>query len=167
MYFDVGKFKDELQARSIGNKLAGLGIRASIAQKGHLWMNSYRVLVGPFASDEDASHARRMLASLGYEPKRYERGSRNFFFSSRVTLNGTSLPLGDVTVSWESFVHDAEVRFLQGNDILASTAGHWMPAPQKYSQDEFVYRKTMDNSKPLLELHFYGWNRILVFHDAW
>ena len=167
MYLDLGKFKDELLARSIGSKLSGLGIHANIAQKGHLWTNSYHVLVGPFGSDEDATRAGRMLASLGYAPKPYERGSRNFFFSSQVTLNGTSLPRGDVTVSWESFVHDAKVNFLQGNEVLASVEGHWMPATQKYSHDEFVYRKTMDSSKPLLELHFYGWNRILVFHEAW
>jgi hypothetical protein len=166
MYLDLGKFKDELLARSIGDKLAGFGLHANIAQKGHLWMNSYHVLVGPFVSNEDASRAQRMLTSLGYKSKPYERGSRNFFFSSRVTLNGTPLPLGEVTVSWESFVPDAKVKFLQGNDVLAIAEGHWMPSPRKYSQDEFVYRKTINNSKPLLELHFYGSNRILVFHDA-
>lgn len=166
-YLDLGKFKDELLARSIGSKLTGLGIHANIAQKGHLWTNSYHILVGPFDSDEDATRTRQRLTSLGYAPKPYERGSRNFFFTSRVTLNGTSLPQGDVTVSWESFVHDAQVNFRQGNEVLASAEGHWMPAKQKYSHDEFVYRKTMDSSKPLLELHFYGWNRILVFHEAW
>jgi cell division protein FtsN len=166
MYLDLGKFKDQLLARSIGNKLAVLGLPANITQKGHLWMNSYHVVVGPFASDEDASRARRMLTSLGYEPKPYERGSHNFFFSSRVTLNGTPLPQGEITVSWESSVQDAKVKFLEGNEVLAIVQGHWMPSAQKYSQDEFVYRKTIDNSKPLMELHFYGWNRTLVFHDA-
>lgn len=166
MYLDLGKFKDELLARGMGSKLAQLGLHADIAEKGHLWRNSYHVLVGPFASDDDASRARRMLTSLGYVPKPYERGSRSFFFGSRVTLNGTPLPLGYVTVSWESFVHDAEVRFVQGNEVLITAEGQWMPATAKYSRDEFVYRKTRDNSKPLLELHFYGWNRILVFEDA-
>lgn len=166
MYLDLGKFKDELLARNISSKLAGAGLHANVAQKGHLWMNSYHVLVGPFASDKDVSRTQRMLTALGYEPKPYERGSRNFFFSSRVTLNGSPLPAGDVTVSWESFVEDAKVKFLQGNEVVATAEGHWMPSPRKYSQDEFVYRKTMDNSKPLLELHFYGWNRILVFHDV-
>jgi hypothetical protein len=175
MYLDLGKVKDEVLARSMGNKLAGLGLHTNITQKGHLWMNSYHVLVGPFASDEDASRARRMLTSFGYKSKAYERGyepkpdesgSRNFFFSSRLSLNGTPLPLGDVTVSWKSFTHDAKVKFVQGNEVLATVEGHWMPSAQRYSQDEYVYRKTMDNSKPLLELHFYGWNRTLVFHGA-
>src|SRR5215469_4065688 len=166
MYLDLGKFKDELLARKISGKLAGAGLHANVAQKGHLWKNSYHVLVGPFASDEDVSRTQRMLKALGYDPKPYERGSRNFFFSSRVTLNGSPLPAGDVTVSWESFVEDSKVKFLQGNEVLAIAEGHWMPSPRKYSQDEFVYRKTMDNSKPLLELHFYGLNRILVFHDV-
>jgi len=166
MYLDLGKFKDELLARSIGDKLAGFGLHANITQKGHLWANSYQLLVGPFASEEDARRAQRMLASFGYKPKPYERGSRNFFFSSRVTLNGTRLPLGEVTVSWESFVPDAKVKFLQGNEVLATAEGQWMPSSRKYPQDEFVYRKSMDNSKRLLELHFYGSDRILVFHDA-
>ena len=166
MYLDLGKFKDELLARNISSKLAGAGVHANVAQKGHLWMNSYHVLVGPFASDEDVSRTQRMLTALGYEAKPYERGSRGFFFSSRVTLNGSPVPQGDVTVSWESFVEDAKVKFLQGNEVLATAEGHWMPSPRKYSQDEFVYRKTMDNSKPLLELHFYGLHRILVFHGA-
>ena len=166
MYLDLGKFKDELLARNISSKLAGAGLHANVAQKGHLWMNSYHVVVGPLVSDEDVSRTQRMLTALGYEPKPYERGSRNFFFSSRVTLNGSPLPAGDVTVSWESFVEDAKVRFLQGNEVFATAEGHWMPSPRKYSQDEFVYRKTMNNSKPLLELHFYGWNRILVFRDV-
>ena len=175
MYLDLGKVKNEVLARSIGNKLDGLGLHSNITQKGHLWMNSYHVLVGPFVSDEDVSRARRMLTSFGYKPrayepgsetKPYESGSRNFFFSSRVTLNGTPLPLGDVTVSWESFTHEAKVKFVQGNQVLATVEGHWMSSSQKYSQDEYVYRKTIGNSKPLLELHFYGWNRTLVFHGA-
>jgi len=166
MYLDLGKFKDEVLARNIRSKLVGAGLHANVAQKGHLWMNSYHVLVGPFASDEDVSRTQRMLKALGYDPKPYEHGSRSFFFSSRVTLNGSPLPPGDITVSWESSVADAKVKFLQGNAVLATAEGHWMPSPRKYSQDEFVYRKTMDNSKPLLELHFYGWNRTLVFHGA-
>jgi hypothetical protein len=166
MFLDIGKFKDELLARSIGDKLIRSGLPASVMQKGHLWMNSYHVLVGPFPDIDAASRARRTLASLGYEPKPFERGSRNFFFTSPVTLYGTPLPQGQVTVSWESVVRDARVKFTQGNDVLATVQGRWIPSPRKYGQDEFVYRKTTDNSKPLLELHFYGSDRILVFRDA-
>jgi cell division septation protein DedD len=165
LYFDLGKFKDEHLARSIEDKLMKAGVPASVVQKGHLWTNSYRVLVGPLGSDEDATHAREILTSFGYEPKPFERGSRNFFFSSRVTLNGAFLPQGDITVSWESFVHDARVKFLQGDEVLATADGHWMPSARRYSQDEFVYRKAPNNSKPLLEIHFYGWNRTLVLRN--
>jgi hypothetical protein len=166
MYLDLGKFKHENSARSISNRLAELGLPTSVTQKGHFWMNSYHVVIGPLADDQELTQTRQVLLAHGYEPKPFERGSRNFFFSSRVTLNGAALPQGDITIVWDSFVHDALVKFVQGDDVLATAEGHWIPSTRKYLQDEFVYLKTADNSHPLLELHFYGSSRILVFRKA-
>ena len=61
MYFDLGKFKDELWAHNLGNKLAQLGLHASVIQRGHLWMNSYQVLVGPYGSQEQATKIHQEL----------------------------------------------------------------------------------------------------------
>ena len=63
MYFDLGKFKDELFAQNIRDKVAKLGLRTNVIPKGHLWMNSFQVLVGPYTEEDEAKKAHRELLS--------------------------------------------------------------------------------------------------------
>jgi hypothetical protein len=62
-------------------------------------------------------------------------------------------------------VANASVRFLRGSDVIATAQGKWVERPQKYSRDECVY-VTDGSHNTLLEIHFSGQKRALVFRDA-
>jgi cell division protein FtsN len=64
-YFEVGSFKDSSRADAAKNSLAQLGYEATIVHKGHLWMNSYHVIVGPY-DDRNAETVRAKLESNGF-----------------------------------------------------------------------------------------------------
>ena len=166
MYFELGKFKDELRAREVGDQMAQLGLRQSVVQKGHLWLSAFYVLVGPYSNEEEATRTHKNLLSHGYKPRPFERGSRSFTFISGLTLAGTRLPVGDFTINWESYVTDAKVKFVQGNYVLATTDGQWVKRPARYQRDECVYVKTGNGSRLLREIHFSGLDRALVFRDS-
>jgi hypothetical protein len=166
MYFDVGRFKDQIKARSLSDNLAQLGLRVNVVQKGHLWMNAFDVLVGPYGTDDEATRAHKNLLSHGYNPRPFERGTRNFLFSSGVTLNGTKFPVGDFKINWESYFADARVQFIQGDSVVTSARGKWVKRPSRYSVNEFVYLRSPDGSKTLVEIHFSGLDQALVFGGA-
>jgi hypothetical protein len=162
MYFDLGNFKEELLAREVSDKVGHLGFRTAVIHKKFLWMNSYRVLVGPYEDEDEEKGIERSLRSHGYQPLPYERGSRDFVFSSRLTLYGSRLPTGMLTITWEAFIAKAKVRFVQEGKVITAE-GTWMRQARKYTHDEYVYRRNNDGSKTLLEVHFSGLNRVLVF----
>jgi PilZ domain len=166
MFFELGKFKDALRARDLGDRVEQLGLHPSVVQKGHLWMSAFYVLVGPYSDPEEASRTHKNLLSHGYEPRPFERGSRNFTFISGLTLAGMKLPVGDFTINWESYVSDAKVNFAQGNDVLATASGQWVKRPARYQRDEYVYFKTSNGLRLLREIHFSGLDRALVFRDS-
>jgi len=165
MYFDIGRFKDETSARNLSVKVGDLGLPTMVAKRGHLWANSYQVLVGPYDDQEEEKRLQNGLLSHGFKPRPFERGSRDFVFISPLVVRASRLPLGDLTVRWESFVSDAKVSFLQGGNLLATIDGKWVPGAMKYWRDEYVYQKNGDGSRTLLEIHFSGLNRALAFRD--
>ena len=67
-YFEVGNFKELSWAQNAMDSLESFGFRVAILHKGRLWMNSYRVLVGPYESDEAAATASLELKSHGFNP---------------------------------------------------------------------------------------------------
>jgi hypothetical protein len=162
-YFEVGKFKDDLSAHNSTNKLEQLGFHATVTQKGHLWMKSYYVLVGPYDDSEDVEAARKHLMSSGFKPRVFERGSRSFTFSSGLTLNGTLVPNGDYIISWESYSPDANVELARGDYVVATADGKWMKRNVRYQDNAYVYRKNRDGSRTLLEIRFVGMSQALVF----
>jgi hypothetical protein len=163
MFFDVGRFKDEPKARDFSDNLARMGMRTNVVQKGHLWMNAFEVLVGPYITEDEASKVHKDLVAHGFNPRPFERGSRNFLFSSNVTLNGMRFPSGDFKINWESYFADARVQFMQGNNVVTTTRGRWVKRPARYGVNEFVYIKNPDGSKGLVEIHFSGLDQALVF----
>jgi len=163
MYFEIGKFKDPLQAHDTTDRLAQLGFPATAVQKGHLWKNSYHVLVGPYEDENKAKVTHEDLVSRGFKPRPFERGSRNISFRSGLTLNGARAPVGDYTISWESYVSDASVKLVHENDVVATADGRWVKHDVKYAHDAYVYRRNMDGSRTLLEIHFGGMRQALVF----
>jgi hypothetical protein len=163
MYFEIGKFKDPLQAHDTTDRLAQLGFPATAVQKGHLWRNSYHVLVGPYEDENKAKVTNQDLVSRGFKPRPFERGSRSISFRSGLTLNGARAPVGDYTVSWESYVTDASVKLLHDNSVVATADGRWVKRDVKYAHDAYVYRRNLDGSRTLLEIHFGGMSQALVF----
>ncbi len=163
LYFEVGKFKNVFQARDETDKLAQLGFRATAVQKGHLWANSFHVLVGPYGDEEQAKATHQNLVSSGFKPRPFEKGWRNFTLISSVTLNGSRTPEGDYTISWESYIGDASVKFVRNNSVVSSGEGRWVKRDTKYTRDAYVYRRNPDGSRTLLEIHFGGMRQALVF----
>lgn len=166
MYFELGKFKEETWARNLSDKVAQLGLPSHVIQKGHLWMNSFYVLVGPYGNREEATTTEKDLVSHGYKPRPLERGSRSFSFISVLTLEGARLPVGEVTITWESHVTDAKVKFEQAGGVLATADGEWVNRPRRYQRDEYVYVDSHNGSRFLREIHFSGLDRALVFRNS-
>lgn len=165
MYFEVGKFKEQLWARKATDELSHLGFPASIAKKSGILKKSYYVLVGPYLDRKEAEAVHNNLASRGFKPRPFERGSRTFMLSSPVRLNGTEMPLGEFVIRWESYVPDAKVKFLQNDDLVVTADGRWVDRGVKNERNAFVYQKRGDGSRNLLEIRFAGMSRVLVFSN--
>jgi hypothetical protein len=163
MFFDLGRFKREPMAQDLREKLLALGIESTVVPKRRLWGNSYQVLAGPYDDHEAERQIYAALLTHGYKPRPFERGSRDFAFRSKLTVDGSPLTAGVFTVAWESYISEAKVKFRQGNGLLAAVEGKWVKHPSKFSQNEYVYQVQPDGSRPLLELHFGGMDRALVF----
>ncbi|HKR85480.1 MAG TPA: PilZ domain-containing protein [Terriglobales bacterium] len=163
MFFDLGRFKREPMATGLREKLAELGVESTVVPKRRLWGNSYQVLAGPYDDGNAEKHIYAALLSHGYKPRPFERGTRDFAFHSKVTIDGSPLPTGNFTVAWESYIADARVKFTHGNDLVAAVDGTWVKHSAKFDQNEYVYQLQPDGSRPLLELHFGGMDRALVF----
>jgi hypothetical protein len=162
-FLEVGKFRDAIWANKTTDKLTQLGFHPTVIHRGHLWMNSYQVLVGPYDSEADAESAHANLVSRGFRPRSYERGSRSLVFFSGLTVNGARLPDGDLVVTWESYIPDAIVKFEKDGSVIGTIDGKWEQRGVKYGDDAIVYRKNSDGSRTLLEIRFAGMNQALVF----
>jgi len=162
-FLEVGKFHDVIWADKATDRLTQLGFHAIVIHRGHLWMNSYQVLVGPYGSEAEAEAAHQNLVSRGFKPRSYERGSRTLTFLSRLTVNGTHMPVGNFVISWESYIPDAIVKFEKDGSVLGTTEGKWVRRGVKYADDAVVYRKNSDGSRTLLEIRFAGMSQALVF----
>jgi len=165
MFFDLGRFKKEPLAQELSDQLAQLGIHATVVARRRLWANSYQVLVGPYDNEAAEQQLNNQLLSHGYKPRPFERGARDFAVRSRLTIDRSQLPTGDFTIAWESYIADAKVKFTQDGDLLASVDGKWVKHVAKFQQDEYVYQIQPDGSRPLLEVHFAGMDRALVFRN--
>jgi PilZ domain len=163
MFFDLGKFKQQEVAQDLSDRVAKLGIRASVVSKGRLWMNSYQVLAGPYVTLDEEKKIHSDLVTSGIKARPFERGSRGFTFRSGLIVAGSKLPVGDFTISWETYVAEAKVKFVQAGAVLATTEGKWVTHPEKFAHNEYVYQNLGNGSRPLLEVHFAGLDRALVF----
>jgi hypothetical protein len=162
-YFEVGKFKNSLWANNVADRLGQLGFHAAVFQKGRLWMNSYSVLVGPYGDNQDAEADRKDLVLHGFNPRAFEKGSRDFMFPFVLTLNGTHVSKGDYTISWESYSPDAVVKLVRNYEVVATAEGKWMKRDVPYKLNAFAWRASADGSRILLEIRFGGMSRALVF----
>jgi hypothetical protein len=168
-YLEVGKFKERFRADQTTDRLGQLGFPAIVTQRGHLWMSSYYVLVGPYGNDREVKAAHKGLMSRGFKPRSFERGSRNFSLRSAfklngiLTLNGIPIPFGDYSVSWESYASDAVVKFDDKRNVVITTEGKLVKSRDWHHNNAFVYKINADGSRILLEIRFAGTNQTLVF----
>jgi hypothetical protein len=176
IYLEVAKFKDTLGAESARGRLIQLGFHATVIQKGHLWMNSYFVVVGPYGDDK-AETARKNLASHGFKTRAFERGSRTLTIyggcdtMSRLLRSGRTprvfaVPVADCMISWESYSARAIVKFVQDNYVIATADGKWVNRGLRFERDAFVYRQNDDGSQTLVEIQFAGMSQALVFDKS-
>lgn len=163
MFFDLGKFKQQSSAQDLSDRVAQLGLRTSVVPRGHLWMNSYQVLVGPYVNEQEEQKINSDLLSHGYKPRPLERGSRDFAFRSKLSIERIKLPVGNVDISWESYLTDAKVKFTREHDVVATANAKWIRRAKKYPNNEYVYQNQPDDYRPLIEIHFAGLDRALVF----
>jgi len=124
------------------------------------------VLVGPYGDNQDAEAARKDLVLHGFNPRAFEKGSRDFTFPFELTLNGKHVPKGDCTITWESYSPDAVVKFLQNDEVVATAEGKWMKRDVPYKLTAFAWRASADGSRILLEIRFGGMSRALVFRTS-
>jgi len=162
-FLEVGKFKEKVLADETSTRLAHLGYPASVAQKSHLFGKSFQVLVGPYASDPEAETVHKELANRGFSPRSYERGKREFHMPSDLRVGGSRLPVGDCTISWESYKPDAIVKFVDQRGVGVTAQGRWVREGVKYRQDAVGYERNHDGSHTLLEIRFAGMEETLVF----
>jgi SPOR domain/PilZ domain len=160
MYFQVGRFKDELAAKKKTDELDLLGFPATDVERSRFWSNSYAVLVGPYAEAVDAKTARKGLVSHGYKPQPLEKGSREFTFSHVLAVNGVRLPAGTCTVRWESYGSEVNVEFVYEKEVIATVSGKWVNQAVRYDRNAFAYIR---GTGSLVEIRFAGMTRTLVF----
>ena len=162
-YFEVGRFKDQLQAREKIEDLTSASFHAVVVPKNLLWMTSYQVLAGPYRDEEKARIARKDLQSRGFKARSLPRRSREFDLPSAGKLrDGKDISEGFV-VTWEAYSADATVKFVRSSDTVASGKGRWVKQKNKYGSDGIMYDRNEDGSRTLLEIWFRGMNQGLVF----
>ncbi|HKS68247.1 MAG TPA: hypothetical protein VJR26_13485, partial [Candidatus Acidoferrales bacterium] len=66
-------------------------------------------------------------------------------------------------VTWESFDVDATVRFVRGDDTVATVRGTWVKQKAKNDRDGVMYDANPDGSKRLLQIWFRGMDQSVVF----
>jgi len=124
--------------------------------------------VGPYGNNHDADAARKDLVLHGFAPRAFEKGSRDFRLPLALTLNGAQVPVGDYTISWESYSPDAVVKFTQSYsyDVVATAEGKWVKSEVPFQRNAVVWKKGSDGSQTLLEIRFGGMSRALVFRTS-
>jgi PilZ domain-containing protein/sporulation related protein len=163
-YLEIGKFKEKLLADKTTGQLSQLGFPATVIQKHRLFGESYQVLVGPYESDPEAEAKHKKLTSLGFTPRSYERGKRDFRLPPALKVGGTHLPVGDCVISWESYPPNAIVKFEDITGTSVTVEGRWVNrSDMRYSSNAVVYFENRYGPRTLLEIRFDRMGQVLVF----
>jgi len=165
-YLEVGKFKEKPLADKQTNRLSQLGFPVRLIQRARFVGKSYQVLVGPYGNDAEAEAVHKDLASFGFTPRSYERGTREFRLPRAFEVDSRRFPVGDCMISWESYTPDAIVKFEGNKGPRISVDAKWVKRGVKYTEDAVVYEKSRDGSFNLLEIRFSGLGEALVLGRA-
>lgn len=164
-YLDVSDFRQKASADQTRDTLGRLGFHASVTRMGHLWMNSYHVVVGPYTSDEEAETARNDLESSGFHPRSHARRSRRFVLPL-LTLAETDIVLKDCIISWDSNSSAATVSFVKAGNVVSKAQGRWVKRGVTYNLDAVVSTSNQHGPLTLLEIQCHGMNQALVFDGS-
>jgi PilZ domain/SPOR domain len=162
-FLEIGKFKERLLADTTTSQLSQLGFPAMVIRRNRLFGKSYQVLVGPYESDPQAEAIHKNLTSLGFTPRSYERGKRDFSLPLKLKVGGSQLPVGYCVISWESYSPNAIVKFEDIRGTSVTVEGRWVDRDQRYSNDAVVYLENKYGSRTLLEIRFNRMGQALVF----
>jgi hypothetical protein len=162
-YLEIGKFKEKPLADKTTGQLSQLGFPATVIQRNRLFGKSYQVLVGPYESDPEAEAIHKNLTSLGFTPRSYERGKRDFSLPFAAEVGGTHLAVGDCVISWESYSPNAIVTFQYITGTSVTVEGRWVNRSERYSYNSVVYHVNRYGPRTLLEIRFYRMGQVLVF----
>jgi cell division septation protein DedD len=162
-YLEIGKFKERLLADKTTSQLSQLGFPAMVIQKNRLFGKSYQVLVGPYENHPEAEAMHKNLTSLGYTPRSYERGKRDFSLPLKLKVGGSQLPVGYCVISWESYSPNAIVKFEDIRGTIVTVEGRWVDRDERYSNNTVVYLENKYGFRTLLEIRFSGMGQALVF----
>jgi PilZ domain/SPOR domain len=162
-YLEVGRFNEKQWVDRATGVLSQFGFPVKVIPKNRFWKKSYQVLVGPYDTDQEAEAVHKTLASHGFAPRSFERGSRDFSLPKVFKLGGTSIPVGECIITWESYIPDAIVKFASKNGMAFTFDAQWVSRTDKFDQSEVVYTENRDGSRTLKEIRFAGMRRALVF----
>jgi len=165
-FLEVGRFKEKLLADKTTGQLSQRGFPTTVVPKSRLFGKSYQVLVGPFGNDGDAETAHKDLASLGFTPRSYERGKRDFNLPTQLRVGSARIPVGYCLISWESYVPDAIVKFEDVRGSGPTVQAKWVKQGLKYDHNAIAFQRNNDGSRSLLEIRFSGMAEALVFESA-
>jgi cell division protein FtsN len=161
-YLEVGKFKEKPLADKQNSRLSQLGFPVKLTQQARFAGKSYQVLVGPYGSDAEAEAVHKDLASFGFTPRSYERGSREFRLPRSLEVDSRHLPVGDCVVRWESYTPDAIVTFEDDRGSRIIVEARWVKRGVRYAENAVVFQKNRDGFLNLLEIRFSGLGEALV-----
>lgn len=161
-FLEVGKFKERPLADKQTSRLSQLGFPVKLTQQARFAGKSYQVLVGPYGSDAEAEAVHKDLASFGFTPRSYERGSREFRLPRALEVDSRHLPVGDCLVRWESYTPDAIVTFEGDRGPRIIVDARWVKRGVRYAENAVVFQKNRDGFFNLLEIRFSGMGEALV-----
>jgi len=167
-YFDIGSFKDRLEAAQIRRDLSDLGLRAVVLPKSLLWMKSYQVLVGPYHNEQDAQGAGRTLQARGFKPRPLAKRSRELTLVAPWSspYSGPEQDIQDFRVTWEAYSADAAVKFLKGGQMSAAADGKWVKLPAKSDYTAIIYTTDDVGRRTLLSIQFRGMKQAVVLPSS-
>ena len=165
-YLEVGKFREKMLADTTKDKLSQKGFPTTVIQWNRFRGKSYQVLVGPYGGDREADAVLKDLVSLGFAPRSYERGRRDFRLPPALKVAGMHLPVGDCVISWESYTTDASVKIEDSKGMGVTVEGRWAKQGVRYNEDAIVYQKNSDGSRTLIEIRLAGKGQALVFGSS-
>lgn len=164
-YLDFREFRQKASAEKMSETLGQAGFHTSVTHRGHLFLSSYHVMVGPYTSDTEVETARNDLESRGFRPESRSRLSRRFTLPA-MTLADKDTVVKDCVISWDPNSSAATVTFVKGESVVLKTQGKWVKRVGSFKLDAVLSDSNNRGPLTLLEIQCHGMNQALVLDAA-